>query len=65
MTLFGIKSNGVHSNGYTLIQILENTRLHLNELIKPTTIYVDDINYLKQKYGNSIKGFSYYRWWID
>ena len=58
--IFGIKSNGVHSNGYTLIhKILENTDYDLNELIKPTTIYVDDINYLKEKYGNSIKGFSH------
>ena len=58
--IFGIKSNGVHSNGYTLIhKILENNEYDLNELIKPTKIYIDDINYLKQKYNDSIKGFSH------
>ena len=58
--IYGIRSSGVHSNGYTLInKLLEKYDYDLNELIKPTKIYVDDLNLLKNKYSDYIKGFSH------
>ena len=58
--IYGIRSSGVHSNGFTLInKLLEKYDYDLNELIKPTKIYVNDLNKLKDKYSNYIKGFSH------
>ena len=56
--IYGIRSDGIHSNGYSLInKLLEKNDYDLNELIKPTKIYVHDLNLLKNKYSNHIKGF--------
>ena len=56
--IFGLKSNGIHSNGYLLInKLLEKYEYNLNKLIKPTKIYVEDLNILKNKYKKNIKGF--------
>ena len=58
--IYGIRSSGVHSNGFTLInKLLEKYDFNLNELIKPTKIYVNDLNKLKNKYSEHIKGFSH------
>ena len=46
--IYGIRSSGVHSNGFTLInKLLEKYDYDLNKLIKPTKIYVNDLNKLK------------------
>ena len=58
--IYGIRSSGVHSNGFTLInKLLEKYDYDLNELIKPTKIYVNELNKLKEKYSDYIKGFSH------
>ena len=58
--IYGIRSTGVHSNGFSLInKLLEKYDYDLNELIKPTKIYVNDLNKLKDKYSDYIKGFSH------
>lgn len=57
--IYGIKSNGVHSNGFTLIRKLLNySNYDLNELIKPTKIYTEVITLLS-KYNNEILGISH------
>ena len=58
--IYGIRSTGVHSNGFSLInKLLEKYDYDLNKLITPTKIYVDDLNLLKDKYPDYIKGFSH------
>ena len=58
--IYGIQSSGVHSNGFTLInKLLEKYDYDLNKLIKPTKIYLNDLNKLKDKYSDYIKGFSH------
>ncbi len=60
--ILAIPSNGVHSNGYSLVRnILNKKKINLNkniflknELIKPTKIYVDEILRLNKK--NLING---------
>ncbi len=64
--IYGLKSTGIHSNGYTLIyKILEkrdidrNDEIGLNDLLSPTKIYVDDVSEISRKYGKLVKGFAH------
>ncbi|HMA59878.1 MAG TPA: phosphoribosylformylglycinamidine cyclo-ligase [Halanaerobiales bacterium] len=62
-TLIGIASNGIHSNGYSLVRKLfiknneENEQSLLENLLKPTKIYVKPILELIDKYN--IKGIAH------
>ena len=58
--IYGIRSSGIHSNGYSLInRILEDNDYDPKIIMEPTKIYVDDVNLLKDKYTQKIKGFSH------
>ena len=58
--IYGIRSSGIHSNGYSLInKILESNDYDPVELLKPTKIYVNDIIYYTNKYNHLIKGYSH------
>ena len=58
--IYGIESSGVHSNGFSLInKILETNEYNIDELMTPTKIYVKDLNKIKEKYKDKIKGFAH------
>jgi phosphoribosylformylglycinamidine cyclo-ligase len=61
-TLIGIASSGFHSNGFSLVRkILEtkNSNLDLKRAcLAPTTIYVKTVLSLLKTHGDSIKGFA-------
>mgnify|MGYP001213745725 FL=1 len=58
--IFGLKSSGVHSNGYSLIhQLLEKGEYDLEELMKPTKIYVHEVEKLKVELNGKIKAFAH------
>lgn len=49
-TLIGIKSNGLHSNGFTKVREIFGNK-YREEFVKPTHIYIDDILPLIEKYN--------------
>ena len=58
--IFGLPSTGVHSNGYSLIhKLLENEKYNIDELMKPTKIYVNEIEKIKTELNGSIMGFAH------
>ena len=57
--LYGIPSNGVHSNGYTLVRnIIQNDTSHIEDLLKPTRIYNEVLDLLETN-GESILGIAH------
>jgi len=58
--IYGLKSNGVHSNGFTLINNLLNYyEYDLEELLTPTKIYVNEIEEITKSLKKYVKGFSH------
>ncbi len=67
--ILGIRSSGIHSNGYSLInKILEKEHIDLDkpensilqkQLLKPTTIYVASILTILKKFRNDIHGIAH------
>lgn len=61
--LIGLSSNGIHSNGYSLVRKIftdRNSKIEeelMEELIRPTRIYVESIKVLIDKY--EIKGLAH------
>lgn len=58
--IYGLLSNGIHSNGYSLVRkIMKQSDYDINELLKPTKIYTKEVFDLLEKYGDRIKGFAH------
>lgn len=57
--IYGIKSNGVHSNGYTLIRkLLKYSNYDLFELLTPTRIYTEVVPFMT-KYEKELMGMAH------
>ena len=58
--IFGLKSSGLHANGFSLInELFKNNDLHTSEweeLLIPTKIYVKEVKNILSKYKKYIKG---------
>ena len=54
--ILGIKSNGLHSNGYSLVRkILRYSEYDIDELLKPTRIYNEVLDIIEE-HGDNIVG---------
>ena len=60
--IYGIKSSGIHSNGYTLVNKLikssDSNNYNIDEILEPTRIYSETLDLLA-KYRTSLKGISH------
>jgi phosphoribosylformylglycinamidine cyclo-ligase len=60
--MIGLKSNGFHSNGYTLIRKVVNESCEvapLADLLKPTTIYVKPVLEVLDKHKGNVHGIAH------
>ena len=61
--LYGLKSSGIHSNGYTLVrELIKKTNMHdydfIKKLLTPTKIYMEVLDICKM-YNKNILGISH------
>jgi len=57
--ILGLKSSGIHSNGYTLInKLLKYNEYNIDDLLEPTRIYMEVFDII-QKYPKLINGISH------
>lgn len=57
--IYGIASNGIHSNGYTLVRkLLKDSKYDILELLKPTRIYMEVLDIIK-KYKGVLSGIAH------
>ena len=57
--IYGIKSNGIHSNGYSLVRkLLKYHDYDIDTLLKPTKIYTECFD-IMEKYGDELLGIAH------